>query len=76
MVPVALGYGEGADFRAPLGRAVIGGVVASTVLTLVVIPTVYEIMEEWRSRLLARFGLRAHGAPALIPAGADAHADD
>jgi HAE1 family hydrophobic/amphiphilic exporter-1 len=76
MVPVALGYGEGADFRAPLGRAVIGGVVASTVLTLVVIPTVYEIMEEWRSRLLGRFGLRAHGAPALVPAAADAHADD
>jgi len=76
MIPVALGYGEGADFRAPLGRAVIGGVVASTVLTLVVIPTVYEIMEEWRSRLLRRFGLRAHGAPGLIPASADAHADD
>jgi HAE1 family hydrophobic/amphiphilic exporter-1 len=76
MMPVALGYGEGADFRAPLGRAVIGGVVASTVLTLVVIPTVYEIMEEWRARLLRRFGLRAHGTPALIPAGADAHADD
>ncbi len=76
MVPVALGYGEGADFRAPLGRAVIGGVVASTVLTLVVIPTVYEIMEQWRSRLLRRFGLRAREAPALIPASADAHADD
>jgi HAE1 family hydrophobic/amphiphilic exporter-1 len=55
MIPVAIGYGEGADFRAPLGRAVIGGVIASTVLTLVVIPTVYEIMEEWRERLLSRF---------------------
>jgi len=48
MIPVALGYGEGADFRAPLGRAVIGGVIASTVLTLLVIPTVYEIFDEWR----------------------------
>ena len=76
MVPVALGYGEGADFRAPLGRAVIGGVVASTVLTLVVIPTVYEIMEQWRARLLRRFGLGAHDAPVLSPAGAEAHADD
>src|SRR6185295_7234422 len=55
MIPVALGYGEGADFRAPLGRAVIGGVIASTVLTLVVIPTVYEIFDEWREWLLARF---------------------
>ncbi len=71
MIPVALGIGEGADFRAPLGRAVIGGVIASTVLTLVVIPTVYEIFEEWRSAFLRRFGGRtvhatpgAHGVPA------------
>jgi HAE1 family hydrophobic/amphiphilic exporter-1 len=55
MVPVALGLGEGADFRAPLGRAVIGGVVTSTVLTLVVIPTIYEILDEWREWLFARF---------------------
>jgi HAE1 family hydrophobic/amphiphilic exporter-1 len=68
MIPVALGYGEGADFRAPLGRAVIGGVIASTLLTLVVIPTVYEIMAEWRTSVAARFGgARAHvGAP--VPA--------
>jgi HAE1 family hydrophobic/amphiphilic exporter-1 len=51
MVPVALGIGEGADFRAPLGRAVIGGVVTSTLLTLLVIPTVYEIMDGWRTTL-------------------------
>jgi HAE1 family hydrophobic/amphiphilic exporter-1 len=38
MLPVALGTGEGADFRAPLGRAVIGGVITSTFLTLLVIP--------------------------------------
>jgi HAE1 family hydrophobic/amphiphilic exporter-1 len=55
MIPVALGVGEGADFRAPLGRAVIGGVITSTVLTLIVIPTVYEILDEWRARLAARF---------------------
>ena len=48
MVPVALGYGEGADFRAPLGRAVIGGVLTSTLLTLLVIPTVYDILSGWR----------------------------
>jgi HAE1 family hydrophobic/amphiphilic exporter-1 len=67
MIPVALGLGEGADFRAPLGRAVIGGVITSTVLTLIVIPTVYEILDEWRERLLARFGRRtiAH-APAPV----------
>jgi hydrophobic/amphiphilic exporter-1 (mainly G- bacteria), HAE1 family len=51
MIPVALGSGEGADFRAPLGRAVIGGTITSTVLTLLVIPTVYEILVGWRERL-------------------------
>ncbi len=70
MIPVALGIGEGADFRAPLGRAVIGGVIASTVLTLVVIPTVYEIMEHWRSGFLRRVGggpPRDHAAPVAAP---------
>jgi HAE1 family hydrophobic/amphiphilic exporter-1 len=51
MIPVALGVGEGADFRAPLGRAIIGGVLTSTFLTLLVIPTVYEIMDEWREKV-------------------------
>ena len=70
MVPVALGLGEGADFRAPLGRAVIGGVITSTILTLVVIPTVYEILDEWREGLLARFRGRTvvrHPVPAESP---------
>lgn len=56
MMPVAIGAGEGADFRAPLGRAVIGGVITSTILTLVVIPTIYEIFAEWRSGLRKRLG--------------------
>jgi hydrophobic/amphiphilic exporter-1 (mainly G- bacteria), HAE1 family len=51
MIPVALGLGEGADFRAPLGRAVIGGVITSTLLTLFVIPTVYEILDGMREGL-------------------------
>jgi len=74
MIPVALGLGEGADFRAPLGRAVIGGTITSTFLTLFVIPTVYEIFDGWRSALGARlFGRRraaGHGhAPVPEPAG-------
>ncbi len=55
MVPVALGGGEGGDFRAPLGIAVIGGVITSTLLTLLVIPTVYEILADTRDWLAARF---------------------
>lgn len=55
MIPVALGRGEGADFRAPLGRAVIGGVITSTLLTLLVIPTVYEILSDARRWILGKF---------------------
>jgi HAE1 family hydrophobic/amphiphilic exporter-1 len=71
MIPVSLGLGEGADFRAPLGRAVIGGVITSTLLTLLVIPTVYEILDEWRERFTAKVrrrspasehGVSGHGA--------------
>jgi len=74
MTPVALGIGEGADFRAPLGRAVIGGVIVSTLLTLLVIPTVYEILDGWRTWILARVGSarrrrKTSGDPA--PQGAD-----
>jgi HAE1 family hydrophobic/amphiphilic exporter-1 len=56
MMPVAIGAGEGADFRAPLGRAVIGGVITSTVLTLIAIPTFYEIFDQWRTWFSRKFG--------------------
>jgi HAE1 family hydrophobic/amphiphilic exporter-1 len=65
MVPVALGGGEGGDFRAPLGIAVIGGVITSTVLTLLVIPTGYEILadlRDWASGKVRRE--RPQSAPA------------
>jgi hydrophobic/amphiphilic exporter-1 (mainly G- bacteria), HAE1 family len=61
MIPIALGGGEGGDFRRPLGIAVIGGVITSTLLTLLVIPTVYEILadtREWAGARL-RSGARA-----------------
>jgi len=61
MIPVALGRGEGAEFRAPLGRAVIGGVITSTLLTLVVIPTFYEILDEWREWVLRKVGMVPRG---------------
>jgi HAE1 family hydrophobic/amphiphilic exporter-1 len=56
MIPVALGEGEGADFRAPLGRAIIGGVITSTLLTLLVIPTFYDILSGMRDRVRGWFG--------------------
>jgi hydrophobic/amphiphilic exporter-1 (mainly G- bacteria), HAE1 family len=71
MLPVALGWGEGAQFRAPLGRAVIGGVITSTLLTLLVIPVAYDILDSWREALLTRLGLfkRRTGMHA-VPEGA------
>jgi HAE1 family hydrophobic/amphiphilic exporter-1 len=57
MIPVAMGRGEGAQFRAPLGVAVIGGVITSTVLTLLVIPTFYEIFDNMRTWFSRRVGL-------------------
>jgi len=46
MLPVALGLGEGGGFRAPMARAVIGGLITSTLLTLIVIPVVYTYMDD------------------------------
>jgi hypothetical protein len=44
MVPMALGLGEGGDMTAPLGRAVIGGLLASTLTTLTVLPGVFALV--------------------------------
>ncbi|WP_434479558.1 efflux RND transporter permease subunit [Gemmatimonas sp.] len=51
MVPVAIGSGEGAMFRAPLGVAVIGGTITSTALTLLVVPVVYALLDRVRERV-------------------------
>jgi HAE1 family hydrophobic/amphiphilic exporter-1 len=75
MIPVAIGAGEGADFRAPLGRAVIGGVITSTLLTLLVIPTVYEILDGFRDWLAAKVWrrvIRPHPETRPAPAGESA----
>jgi HAE1 family hydrophobic/amphiphilic exporter-1 len=67
MIPVALGRGEGAQFRAPLGIAVIGGVITSTFLTLLVIPTGYEVLDEWRRAFSRFFGYRPRQMTAEHP---------
>jgi HAE1 family hydrophobic/amphiphilic exporter-1 len=46
LVPMALGIGEGAELQAPLARVVIGGLTASTMVTLVLVPSVYTLFEE------------------------------
>jgi HAE1 family hydrophobic/amphiphilic exporter-1 len=49
LVPMALGIGDGAELQAPLARVVIGGLIASTLVTLVLVPAVYTLFEEgWK----------------------------
>ena len=45
MIPLALGVGEGGEQRAPMGQAVIGGVITSSLLTLVVVPVIYTYLD-------------------------------
>ena len=49
LVPMAIGLGEGGELQAPLARVVIGGLLASTMVTLVLVPAVYTLFEEgWK----------------------------
>jgi multidrug efflux pump subunit AcrB len=57
MAPMALGLGEGGEQNAPLGRAVIGGLVFATIATLMFVPVVFSLV---------------HGRPAARPADAAA----
>ncbi|MFZ6643086.1 efflux RND transporter permease subunit [Undibacterium sp. TC4M20W] len=60
MLPMALGLGEGGEQNAPLGRAVIGGLVFATVATLVFVPVVFSLVHDRESR-------RAKSAPSASP---------
>jgi multidrug efflux pump subunit AcrB len=54
MIPMALGMGEGGEQNAPLGRAVIGGLICATVATLFFVPTVFSMLHRRRLRTDAR----------------------
>ena len=62
LVPMSLGIGEGSELQAPLARVVIGGLLTSTLITLVFVPAMYTLFEEgWR-------GMRKRGGAAPQPA--------
>jgi hydrophobic/amphiphilic exporter-1 (mainly G- bacteria), HAE1 family len=50
LAPAAIGIGAGAETNAPLSLAVIGGMITSTLLTLIVVPAGYSMVEKWRER--------------------------
>ncbi len=54
LLPMTLGFGEGASLRAPMAIAVIGGLVTSTLLSLIVIPCVYDVLENMKIRVTGR----------------------
>lgn len=54
MLPTALAIGEGAEFRQPMAVAVIGGLISSTLLSLVLVPVVYEIIDDFERRIKPR----------------------
>jgi len=63
MMPVAIGHGEGGEVRAPMGVTVIGGLLTSTMLTLVIVPVVYTFVDGLASRIR---GLLRRIAPAAF----------
>jgi multidrug efflux pump subunit AcrB len=70
MLPVALGLGEASDFRRPMAIAVIGGLITSTLLTLVIVPAVFTLfddIERWAAPKAAKI---LAGSPSVEPGGA------
>lgn len=61
LMPMALGLGSGSEFYAPIGRAVVGGLTTSTLVTLVLIPTVYWIVQEKLMPRLKKVGAKISG---------------
>jgi multidrug efflux pump subunit AcrB len=51
MLPLALGFGAGAELRTPMAVAIMGGLVTSTLLSLLVVPVIYDLLDGWRSSL-------------------------
>jgi HAE1 family hydrophobic/amphiphilic exporter-1 len=64
LAPMAFGVGDGAELRTPMAIAVISGLITSTVLTLLVIPVLYDLVDRAKERLL---GQAAEVEPALEP---------
>jgi hydrophobic/amphiphilic exporter-1 (mainly G- bacteria), HAE1 family len=66
MLPVAIGMGAGAEFYSPMAVAIIGGVITSTFLTLLVIPTFYDSIETARDRAVSKWRRRSETRGPLL----------
>jgi HAE1 family hydrophobic/amphiphilic exporter-1 len=68
MVPLAFALTEGSEQRAPMGQSVIGGVITSSLLTLVVVPVIYCYLDDLSSWARRRFAGRRDPAAAAAAA--------
>jgi len=78
MLPMALAWNEGGELQAPMGRAIIGGVLTSTLLTLVVVPVLYSYLDqlaEWVRWRAAKPHAKASAADGTMPAHMPASKD-
>jgi HAE1 family hydrophobic/amphiphilic exporter-1 len=73
MMPVAAGLSEGGEMRAPMAIAVIGGLITSTMLTLVVIPVAYDIIDAIAERMLGHATVMHEGEETPLEAKAKGH---
>ncbi len=73
MLPLALAFNDGGEIQAPMGRAIIGGVITSTILTLVVVPVLYSyLVRDRKPKPAAQKSVAGGGAiPAAMPADRD-----
>lgn len=63
MLPLSLGIGQGAESQAPLATVVIGGLIVSTFITLVLVPVVYSLFDDWGHKIGKRFRHRPENNP-------------
>ena len=65
MIPLALGIGEGSEQQAPMAHAIIGGVITSTLLTLIVVPVIYTYLDDGKQRFFRLFAKNKATTPAI-----------
>jgi hydrophobe/amphiphile efflux-1 (HAE1) family protein len=66
MLPLSLGLGQGSEEQVPMGRAIIGGVITSTLLTLIVVPVMYSYIAGWEERRRQKKAARVAAASLTI----------
>ena len=65
MIPLALGIGEGSEQQAPMAHAIIGGVITSTLLTLIVVPVIYTYLDDGKQRFFRLLAKKKAATPEI-----------